>query len=225
MEGENKYAHDAYVTLGDVLSTITAYFNFSESFPKVRVVLVPDRKEFDRLVRELLHVEIEYPSDPARIAQPQRTYMVVLSPSAYERHSIFRYIPDDFRRLLIHELVHMVEEYLSPNIEALPRWWSEGLAVYLSKQWQYEDGFRKPVLEAIKENKIPQITQIRTDRNLAYDWGWTIVRFIENVYGREIILKIVKQCADGDILSLLNEKIDRLDLQWRNWLQTMITDV
>jgi len=77
------------------------------------------------------------------MAQPQRTDLVVLSPSAYEQHSIFRYFLDEYRRLLFHEMTHMFEEYLAPAsaMEAVPRWWSEGLAVYLSGQWKYDDQY------------------------------------------------------------------------------------
>jgi len=139
VEGEYRFAQETFAVLGRAFPSIASYFLVSDPFPKVTVVLVPDRNEFDRLVRELLGVQIEVPSNPARIAQPQRTDMVVLSPSAYKNHSVFKYIPDNFGRLLIHELVHMVEEHLTPDVETSPRWWSEGLAVYLSEQWRYED--------------------------------------------------------------------------------------
>jgi hypothetical protein len=155
VEGERGFAQKAFFILSKTLPFITDYFRLSRDFPKIRVVLVPNRSEFDRLVQDLLHVEIEVPSNPARIAQPQRTDMVVLSPSAYESYPVFKYVSDDFGRLLIHELIHIVEEYLSPDIEVIPRWWSEGLAVYLSGQWRYEDDFRKPVLEGIEKEKIP----------------------------------------------------------------------
>ncbi len=218
VDGEQEFAEIAFDALSMAFPVISSYFILSKPFPKVKVVLVTNRNEFDRLVRDFLRVEIEVPSNPARIAQPQRTDMVVLSPAAYETHSAFKYIPDDFRRLLAHELVHMVEENLTPDIETTPRWWSEGLAVYLSGQWRYEDGFRQPALKGVEKNKIPPIAQIQTDRRLAYDWGWTIVRFIEHAYGKKMILKIVKECADGDVFSTLGEKADILENRWRSWL-------
>jgi hypothetical protein len=218
VEDDLRYAQKTFAILSKALSSVTDYFLVSEPFPKVRVVLVPDRNEFDRLVVNFLRVEIEIPSNPARIAQPQRTDMVLLSPSAYESHSVFKYIPYQFRRLLIHELVHMVEEYLSPNIEASPRWWSEGLAVYLSEQWRHEDEFRKAALDGIAENKIPGFRQIEAERNLAYDWGWTIVRFIEICYGKEMILRIVKECADGNVFSVIGDDAEGIEKMWKDWL-------
>ncbi|TFH09281.1 MAG: hypothetical protein E4H08_06065 [Candidatus Atribacteria bacterium] len=82
MSDERGFAKLACAVLDAKLSTLCSYFHVRNVFPKVKVVLVPDRKEFDRLVRDLLRMEIEIPLHPAWIAQPQRTDMVVLSPSA-----------------------------------------------------------------------------------------------------------------------------------------------
>jgi len=136
VEGERPFAERAFAALDAKIPALTSYFEVPVPFPPIRVVLVPSRNEFDRLVRDLLRVKIEVPSHPARIAQPQRTDMVVLSPSAYAEHSTFDYVPAEFDRLLVHEAIHMVEEFLSPNIESSPRWWGEGLAVHLSGQSQ-----------------------------------------------------------------------------------------
>lgn len=218
VEGERQFAQESLDVLSEALFSISRYFCLSHPFPKVRIVLVANRNEFDRLVRDLLRVEIEIPSNPARIAQPQRTDMVVLSPSAYENHSIFKYIPAQFRRLLFHELVHVVEEHLSLNIEASPRWWGEGLAIYLSKQWLYDDEFRNPASDGIAQDDIPTFHQIETDVKLAYDWGWTIVRFIETTYGRDMILRVIKECVDGNVFSVIDVEANSLEIQWRDWL-------
>jgi len=218
IEGERQFAQETIRVLSDGLIQITRYFRLSKPFSKVRVVLVTSRDEFDRLVRDLLCVEIEVPSHPARIAQPQRTDMVIISPSAYETHSLFKYNVDQFGRLLVHEFVHMVEEYLSPNIEAIPRWWGEGLAVYLSEQWLYDDEFIKPAFDSIAQNEIPGFHQIELERKLAYDWGWTIVWFIEANYGSEMILQVVKECVDGNVFSMVDAEVNSLEIRWKKWL-------
>jgi len=218
IDGEGQYAREAFDALEKATPSILEYFKINVPFPKVLVVLVNHRDEFDRLVRDLLQVEIEVPSHPARIAQPQRTDMVVISPSAYETHSIFKYVPENFQRLQVHEFVHMVEEFITPDIETSPRWWGEGLAVYFSGQWQYEDEFRKAALNGVAERKIPTFREIETERKLAYDWGWTIVRFIESVYGRDMIVRIVRECADGFVLHMIDEDIDTLEDRWKDWL-------
>lgn len=218
VEGERPLAQDALKVLSESLTIITGYFGLLEPFPQVRVVLVANRSEFDRLVRDLLHVEIEVPSNPARMAQPQRTDLVVLSPSAYETHCSWRFVKDEYERLLAHELVHIVEEYLTPDIEMTPRWWSEGLAVFLSQEWRHEERFRQAAVEAIALNRIPSFGQIEAESKLAYDWGWTIVRFLECVYGKGMIRRMVREGVEGRVLSVTGETLDDLERRWREWL-------
>jgi hypothetical protein len=114
----------------------------------------------------------------------------------------------------------MVEEYLSPNIEASPRWWGEGLAVYLSEQWRYDEEFSKPAMAGVAQGAIPNFAQIEAERKLAYDWGWTMVRFIERHYGQGMILRMVKECGDGNVFAVIGAEVGQLESQWRHWLQT-----
>ena len=218
VKGDEGVAQTAVQVLTDKRADIFGIFRVENPFPQIRVVLVPDRAEFDRLVRDLLKIEIEVPSHPARIAQPQRTDMVVLSPTAYPDHSIFEYVPDEFRRLLVHELIHMVEEFLSPDIESIPGWWSEGLAVYFSEQARFEDGFRKVALDAIASEQIPDLDKVLKDGRMAYDWGWTLVQWIDRTMGRDVVLKIVRECVDGDVVSFLGRDFRAMEEQWTWWL-------
>ncbi|MFU8796546.1 MAG: hypothetical protein ACNA7X_04550, partial [Dehalococcoidia bacterium] len=186
----------------------------------IRAILVPSRREYDRLVVDLLGVDIEVPSNPGRVAQPQRTDIVFLSPSAYRQHSTYSYDADEYRRLVFHELVHVFEEHLSPDIEAAPRWWSEGLAAYLSGQWRCADRFRfrQPVLEGITLGHVPRISEIEADVQLCYAWGWTLVMFIEKAYSRDTVVRIVRECDDGDVLSTLGEDPHAFEKGWQRWL-------
>jgi hypothetical protein len=201
--------------------SLREYFGPASALPDVRAVLVTGRDEYDRLVRDLLGVEIEVPSNPATIAQTQRTDMVLLSPSAYETHSPFEYRQQDFRRLVVHELVHIVEEFLSPDIEASPRWWGEGLAVCLSGQWEAEREYSGPVKEALTGGNIPGFAEIRSNVSLAYDWGWTLVRYIEEAHGKSMVIRIVKECTDGNVLSFLDGDEESIEEGWRAWLRTL----
>ena len=131
-----------------------------------------------------------------------------------------RYFPDEYSRLLIHEVIHMFEEHLAPNMDTQPRWWSEGLATYLSDQWRYEDtyAFRQPVLQGLETGGIPNIREIEASVELCYDWGWSIVMFIEKIYGRQLILRIVRECDNGDVCRMLGEDMRTFQRNWRRWL-------
>jgi hypothetical protein len=123
--------------------------------------------------------------------------------------------------MIHHELTHVVQEHLSPNIEMSPFWWDEGLAVYLSGQWCHESQFRfrKPVVDGRQKGKIPSFAEVREDASLAYAFGWTIVRFLERKKGSDAIARVVCQMYDGDVFAALGEDEHDIESQWRAWLQ------
>ena len=155
---------------------------------------------------------------------PQRTDLVVLSPRAWEKAS-GKYSTGNYRRLIHHEMTHIVEEYLSPDIESVPRWFSEGLAIYLSKQWKYEDDERVAVLEGMKKKRVPAISEMGDGAisnnavRLSYIWGWTIVKYMDNMHGKVMLRKIVRQCDDGNISRLLDEDPQDFQQKWEEWLR------
>jgi len=53
---------------------------------------------------------------------------------------------------------------------------------------------------------------------LCYQWGWTVVRYIESTHGRGDIRKVVEHCADGDVLAVLDADPAALERAWREWL-------
>jgi hypothetical protein len=132
-----------------------------------------------------------------------------------------RYSPEGYGRLIGHELAHIVEEWVSPNIEAVPRWWSEGLAMHLSGDWLEE---LPHVVRETAAGRIPALAEMQDGAvadasvRLCYQWGWTVVRCIEATLGRAAIQRVVEQCADGDVLATLGKDPVAFELGWRVWL-------
>lgn len=226
MPEDEAFVRETLSGLAKGAAVVTGYFDLQGRFPSVRTILVPDRSEFDRCVAEVLRIQIERPSNPVRVGQPQGTDLILVSPRAYVP-GINRYTPVGFERLIVHEVTHIAEEYLSPNIETLPRWWSEGLAMLLSEQWK-ED--LAAVLKGVVECRVPSLSELRdghmTDASvwLCYVWGWTIVRYIETAHGQAGIRRVVEQCADGDVLSTLGEDIGTFERKWKDWLVDFCRD-
>ena len=217
------YAKAALSSLEQGTHGIMNSLGAEEPLP-VLAVLAPDRGEFDRLVRDLLRVEIEMPSHPARIAQAQRNCMVLLSPRVYHSQSSFTYDPRLFSLMCLHELVHIVEEALSPAIEASPLWWGEGLAVSLSGQWKEDPTFFAEVRRSLSNGTIPPLETALSGRDGAYHWGWTVVRCIEDSFGMDTVSRLVRECADGDVLSLLPVDLHHFSSLWRGWLRHYASD-
>ncbi len=220
MPEDQAFVAVTFAGLAKGAALLTDYFGPRGRFPSIRTILACDRAEFDRCVAEVLQIQIEVPSHPARIALPQGTNLVLLSPRAYVPGKNL-YSPEGYERLIGHELTHIVEEHLSPNIEALPRWWSEGLAMHLSGDWLEE---LPHVKEAAAAGRIPALAAMQdgavTDVSvrLCYQWGWTVVRFVETTHGQAGIRKVVEQCADGDILATLGEDPATFERAWRERL-------
>ena len=80
-----------------------------------------------------------------------------------------------------------------------------------------QDKFRQLVLKGIKEKLIPDVKDIQASIELSYDWGWTIVMFIENTYGKEMILQIVRECDNGNVFGILGENIKKFEKRWKEW--------
>ena len=218
-EEDRSYARLTLENLLQAAGSLGEYLGI-EKPAGLRAVIAPDRKEYEKLVVKWLGVDIEIPSNPGRIAQPQRKDLVFLSPRAYREQSTFEYHPEEYERLIFHEVTHVLEELLSPGIEFIPRWWSEGLAVYLSGHWRYSDqfNFRQPVVQGIREGKIPTFLEVARRVDLSYEWGWTMVMFIERTRGREVIPTIIRECSDGNILELLKISEEEFSREWQEWL-------
>jgi len=199
------------------IEILSGYFG-EKSFENIQAVIAGDRVEFDNLVINFLGVPIKTPSSPGRLSQPQRFDIVILSPYAYENDSIYKFKPDEYARLMIHELVHVFEEALTPDIETSPLWWSEGLAVYISKQHLFDSDLLIPINNAIKNGDIPTLKEVTCNDNLCYLWGWSVVAFIENNFGKETIIKIVKETRNGNILDFVPDSVLLFENNWRVWI-------
>lgn len=217
--GDRSFAEETHAGLKEAVEFLSGYFHVESGSLSVRAVLAGSRNEYDRLVGELLGVHMKNPSGPRRIAQTQGTDLVFLSPRVYPTDSAYEYSTGSYRRLVLHETTHVFEEYLSPNVEAIPRWWTEGLAVYLSEQWEQEEEFRGTVLGGIKRREIPSVRELAENVSLSYLWGWTIVRYVEYMYGAEMIRNIIEQCADGDVVKIIGEKARKFQTGWAEYLK------
>jgi hypothetical protein len=115
-------------------------------------------------------------------------------------------------------MTHIYEEHLSPDIENAPRWWSEGLAVYLSRQWRWEDDIRKPWIRALQTKRIPGFSDIERIAKFSYTWAWTIIHYLDRVYGCKTIIKGIENCRRGNIFQALGMEPKILERDWRKWL-------
>ena len=215
---EESIVNKTFSGLKNAYKTLSKYFETNSENFDVKAIIAHNRKEYEDVVLNVLKVNIEIPSRRSRIAQPQGKYLVLLSPNAYEKDSIYSYIEDDYERLIFHEVTHMFEEYLSKDMENSSLWFGEGLAVYLSKQSKYEDEFRHTVCESIQKRNVPTLEEIEGKFEFAYEWGWTLIKYIEEVYGKQMINDILRNYDNGKVLEYMKVNKNIFEEQWKKYV-------
>ena len=124
-----------------------------------------------------------------------RTLFALIEPSAITDAWVGIVIP--------HELVHLVfGDAVDNPFRAPPRWFNEGLAVYLSQGYVPSD--RSAVEQAVKDGSLMPLTaltgQFPTDpglTSLAYAEAVSAVDHLVRTYGQDALLKLVDAYATG----------------------------
>jgi hypothetical protein len=124
-----------------------------------------------------------------------RTLFALIEPSA---------IDDTWVRIVIpHELVHLVfGDAVDNPFRGPPRWFNEGLAVYLSQGYDQSD--RSAVASAVQSGQLMPLTaltgQFPTDpslTSLAYAEAVSAVDHLVRTYGEDALYKLVDAYASG----------------------------
>lgn len=193
------------------------FFGLPPEFPLINIFIAPRRTEYDKLVSHLTKV----PTSKGRLGQTQGHDLYIISPKAWATDVHPDYLASNggydkkvYRQFIEHETIHMIEEYSSPKnaMEIRPQWWCEGLAVYTTGQ--YRDRInREETKKDLAIDKLPHITGMK-GRD-AYVWGWSLVRYIEKRFGREILKKIIIESCTEDILGFLKLRRNKFELEWR----------
>jgi len=207
------------------LADVSSYFDITECFfPVFNIFILRNRKEYDLFVQKYTKI----PTGSSRIAQPQSIDLYILSPNAYSNDAPMYYDKDlnsynihDYGRTIKHEVVHMIEEMLSPfqALETRPSWFGEGLAVYLSKQYREEDEWMESLIEE-RELGIPMIKELRGKK--AYIFGWTLVKYIEEKIGAKGLKRIIEKSKGDDIFIVARLDREQIEREWKEYLVSSI---
>ncbi len=153
--------------------------------PEVRVTVYADHEEFERAVG------VELPE--WSVGSGDVSGIKLQSPSSWslERSG---HSPMHVCQIVVHEYTHFV----TSNIAAeLPKWLSEGLAVYLAIQ---NDEGR--VADAYRTGKLIPIEELEErwleDPGLAYSEAGSFVKFLVEGYGWEAIGEILRKLGSGE---------------------------
>lgn len=193
-------------------------FGVKPVFPLMNIFITPRRRDYDRLVAHLTRV----PTHNWRLGQPQGHDLYLISPKAYPKDISANYLNSSgtcdmamYKRFIAHEMVHMMEEYVSPKgaMEVRPQWWSDGLAVYLTGQ--YRDRVSSKHIKAdLAAGRLPSIDGMKGAP--AYTWGWSLVRHIERRFGRKKFRSVLLESNTSDIPGFLKISRKALEKDWQS---------
>jgi hypothetical protein len=136
------------------------------------------------------------------------------------------YDVEEFKRLIVHELVHIWVELSSPRdaMEVRPRpgWFGEGLAMYIAKQYE-EDEFKVFLRDDYENGITPKPGEMSGRRN--YTWGCILVEFLLKEFGPQEILNVITNICGEDVLSSLDPDTESLTKKYMDFAQGRVKSI
>jgi len=208
------------------LSTAQDIQNIAESFlpqvssglgystgRKIDIWFCETRKEFERTVNAPIQ------DWAAGCAYPLQARIVLLDPALSEDRRI------DLTRLIEHEITHVVFGlYIKDNLNNVPRWFNEGVAMYESNDWGYSN-YWTILTGTIGNSLIPlfniseEFPESAYQARLAYAESYSIIAFMVKRYGDESLRGCIRELAKGRpfdeaLASATGVNIDWLESRW-----------
>lgn len=158
------------------------------------------------LVEKMDQVEIHLWTDHEAFLEKQMEFFGLTQPTAVgfaHNHGLYMMYTGGSmsNAVALHEFIHVVSEWVQPNIRDNPRWLWEAVAVYGSS-------FPSPnmtVLANVTERNCPSIEDFNADfdeNTLIYTFGYSITDFIVSLWGKETLRELIE--SNGDLSGVLN---------------------
>jgi len=180
---------------------------------KIDIWFCETRKEFERTVNAPIQ------DWAAGCAYPLQARIVLLDPTLSEDRRI------DLARIVEHEITHVVFGlYVKDNLKNVPRWFNEGVAMYVSNDWGYSNYWT--ILTGTLGNNIIPLFNISEEfpesayqARLAYAESYSIISFMVKRYGDDAFKGCIRELAKGRpfdeaLASATGVNIDWLESRW-----------
>jgi len=200
-------------TLRELTPQLTTIFG-SKSMP-IRFILVNSRKEFE------LKTGSHLPYWTSAVTLFPQKVVVIKTPNL--THTTLR----QYRKTISHELVHLVQGYHVP-LNMTPTWFNEGLAVYLTDQFNLQS--RVVLSRAIAKNSIIPLDRLsdflqynHVQAELAYTESATVIEFLTQVYGPSVLTELFnilseKKDFDQSLYLVTDIEPGALQFHWKKYI-------
>ena len=187
---------------------------FSKSF---KVVVHPNRASLDSTWQKEWGMP-DFKSECWMVASGVAEKLDMISPVLWDTESCEHHFgnTEKVQQLITHELIHVFhgQRNGSPTFETDGLdWLVEGLATYASGQ--LDSARFSPVKQAVLENKIPSSLDKFWSGKLRYGLSGSVVRYIDQTYGRKMVLELLPLTTKTDVLKKLNLTEEQLLEKWK----------
>ncbi len=190
-ESDQDYIDKMLVDIDKEALRIMSFFDIHEINEKFKINLIPTKKEFSNLIKELFN----FNDNEYDIGFVKDRIMYCLSYKDYKSTYYSFYGYDDFIKTIIHEFVHSCHQ-LKTNNKSSKRYINEGLASYLSNQYDNEVSEINVTLE-----------DLINDKYINYDNYYLLMKHIFENYDQEYIDKLIydKEFASNELEKIFND--------------------
>lgn len=164
-------------------------------------------------------------SDCWMVASGVASRLDILSPRVWHTEAC-EHNPDDstaVRALITHEMVHVFHGQCipSPDFAGLDSlsWFVEGVATYISGQLTGET--TRKVRQFLAEGKGPKRLSDVWTGEARYGNAGTLVRFIDQTYGRETVVRLLGMTDQREMLRLLDTDESSLLRKWEESIEKL----
>ncbi len=187
----------------------------------VRVRVFPDRASLTSYWRAAWGVP-DLKAECWQVASGTASLLSILSPGRWKEEAC-EHDPADtagIGLLVAHELVHVFHAQRNPRPEFDGMddlgWLVEGLATYVSGQ--LEARHAKAAREAIGAGADPRVLARAWSGRYRYGVAGSIVRYIDERYGRKVLISLLAVTTQEEALRTLGVKEEELLSRWRAWV-------
>lgn len=195
---------------------IEAYF--AAPFPRApRVVLARSRAEFDAAIPAAWEMT---PTRCWMVGVGVADFLAVLAPAAWGAEACEHNAndPAEAQAIITHELVHTYHGQFNPTGDFTGMdelgWFVEGLAVVVSGQFETRRG---AAAEAIAAGAAPSLLEDAWGGRYRYGVCASMVRYIDETYGRGAIVDLLRATTNEDALARLGVSEAAFLAGWRAW--------
>ena len=184
---------------------------------KITIWFCESQKEFNRSVSAPIQ------DWAAGAAYPLRARVVIRDPASLNNKKI------NLQRLVKHEITHVIFGlYIGRNLEYVPRWFNEGVAMYEAEEWSYGQ-YWTMLTGALSNSLIPlyelaeDFPQNESQARTAYAQSCSIVTYMVKEYGSNSLRECIHLIAEGRGIDEAMAGAIGIDTIWleRKWLKDL----